>query len=204
TSFRGGYSRKLEQLAVVNPNIDSVFPQFIVSEMPVGISGLLIASVFAAAMSTLSSNINSVAAVITSDFYKKVVRNNTIKGQMRIARWSGVIVGVFGMGMALVLATWDIASLWDQFNTFVGLLTGGLGALFIMGIFFPRISGPAAFFGTLGSLVVLTIVKNQTDLSFLLYGLIGLASSVLLGLLISVFKSNRKAIEGFTWGSRKQ
>ncbi|MEQ8683398.1 MAG: sodium/solute symporter [Cyclobacteriaceae bacterium] len=204
TALFAFYTSNPEQLAVVNPNIDSVFPQFIVSEMPVGISGLLIASIFAAAMSTLSSNINSVAAVITSDFYKKVVRNNTIKGQMSVARWSGVIVGVFGMGMALVLATWDIASLWDQFNTFVGLLTGGLGALFIMGIFFPRISAPAAFFGTLGSLAVLTIVKNQTDLSFLLYGLIGLASSVLLGLLISVFKSNRKAIEGFTWGSRKQ
>ncbi len=204
TALFAFYTSNPEQLAVVNPNIDSVFPQFIVSEMPVGISGLLIASVFAAAMSTLSSNINSVAAVITSDFYKKIIVNNTLKGQMLVARWSGVIVGVFGMGMALVLATWDIASLWDQFNTFVGLLTGGLGALFIMGIFFPRISGPAAFLGTLGSLAVLTIVKNQTDLSFLLYGLIGLASSVLLGLLISVFKPNRKAIEGFTWGSKQQ
>ncbi len=203
TALFAFYTSNPEQLAVVNPNIDSVFPQFIVSEMPVGISGLLIASIFAAAMSTLSSNINSVAAVITSDFYKKVVRNNTIKGQMRVARWSGVIVGVFGMGMALVLATWDIASLWDQFNTFVGLLTGGLGALFIMGIFFPRISGPAAFFGTLGSLAVLTIVKNQTDLSFLLYGLIGLASSVVLGLLISFFLPNKKEVKGFTWGSRE-
>ncbi len=202
TALFAFYTSNPEQLAIVNPNIDSVFPQFIVSEMPVGISGLLIASVFAAAMSTLSSNINSVAAVITSDFYKKLVKNNTIKDQMVVARWSGVIAGIFGIGMALVLATWDIASLWDQFNTFVGLLTGGLGALFIMGIFFPRISGPAAFFGTLGSLAVLTIVKNQTDLSFLLYGLIGLVSSVLLGLVISMFKPNRKEIEGFTWESR--
>ncbi len=203
TALFGFYSSNPERLAITNPNIDSVFPQFIVSEMPVGISGLLIASIFAAAMSTLSSNINSVAAVITSDFYKKIIRNTTIKGQMLVARWSGVVAGIFGMGMALVLATWDIASLWDQFNTFVGLLTGGLGALFIMGIFLPRISGPAAFFGTLGSLAVLTFVKNQTDLSFLLYGLIGLASSVAFGLLISVFIPNRKEIEGFTWRTRK-
>ena len=204
TALYAFYTSNPERLAITNPNIDSVFPQFIVSEMPVGTSGLLIASIFAAAMSTLSSNINSVAAVVTSDFYKQVAKNNTIKGQMQVARWSGIVAGVFGMGMALVLATWDIASLWDQFNTFVGLLTGGLGALFIMGIFFPRISGPAAFFGTLGSLAVLTFVKNQTDLSFLLYGLIGLVSSILLGLLISVFLPNKKEVKGSTWESRER
>ncbi|MBV6640169.1 MAG: sodium/solute symporter [Cyclobacteriaceae bacterium] len=204
TALYAFYTSNPERLAITNPNIDSVFPQFIVSEMPVGISGLLIASIFAAAMSTLSSNINSVAAVVTSDFYKQVAKNSTIKGQMQVARWSGIVAGVFGMGMALILATWDIASLWDQFNTFVGLLTGGLGALFIMGIFFPRISGPAAFFGTLGSLAVLTFVKNQTDLSFLLYGLIGLASSILLGLLISIFLPNKKEVKVSTWGSRER
>ncbi|XOV91022.1 MAG: sodium/solute symporter [Bacteroidota bacterium] len=203
TALFAFFTSNPERLAITNPNIDSVFPQFIVSDMPVGISGLLIASIFAAAMSTLSSNINSVAAVVTSDFYKKIRPNSIIKAQMRVARWSGVVAGILGMGMALMLATWDIASLWDQFNTFVGLLTGGLGALFIMGIFFPRISGPAAFFGTLGSLVVLSFVKNQTDLSFLLYGLIGLVSSIGLGLIISLYRPNQKEVSGFTWKSRR-
>ena len=204
TALYAFFTSNPERLAAVNPNIDSVFPQFIVSEMPVGVSGLLIASIFAAAMSTLSSNINSVAAVVTSDFYKKIFKENTIKSQMQVARWSGIIAGLLGMSMALVLATWDIASLWDQFNTFVGLLTGGLGALFIMGIFFPRISGPAAFFGTLGSLAVLVLVKNETNLSFLLYGLIGLTSTIFIGLIISVFKPNQKTVQGFTWKTREK
>ncbi len=198
------YTSNPDRLAMVNPNIDSVFPQFIVAQMPTGVAGLLIAAIFAAAMSTLSSNINSVAAVVTSDFYKSLSKSSSSDLNMRIARWSSVAVGVLGMAMALVLATWNIASLWDQFNTFVGLLTGGLGALFIMGIFFPRVSGPAALTGTIGSLVILLLIKNNTDLSFLLYGFIGLCTSVILGLLISFIFPNKKHILGFTWQSRRK
>ncbi|MDO5524322.1 MAG: sodium/solute symporter, partial [Bacteroidia bacterium] len=64
------YSDNPGNMTITNPNIDSVFPQFIVSEMPAGLAGLLVAAIFAAAMSTLSSNINSSAAVITSDFFQ--------------------------------------------------------------------------------------------------------------------------------------
>ncbi len=64
------YHDNPSQMMASNPNIDSVFPQFIVSEMPTGFAGLLIAAIFAAAMSTLSSNINSSSAVISSDFFK--------------------------------------------------------------------------------------------------------------------------------------
>lgn len=204
TSLYAYYTSNPERLGITNPNIDSVFPQFIVAQMPAGVAGLLIAAIFAAAMSTLSSNINSVAAVITSDFYKTFVKDNYTNRNMAVARWSGVIVGMLGMGMALILATWNIASLWDQFNTFVGLLTGGLGALFIMGIFFPRISGMAAFLSTICSLFILLLVKNNTDLSFLLYGFIGLTASVILGLLISLIIPNKKTISGFTWQSRRK
>ncbi len=114
-------------MMVTNPNIDSVFPQFIVSEMPVGFAGLLIAAIFAAAMSTLSSNINSSAAVLTSDFYQTIFPKSSFSSQLKMARWSGLLCGLLGMGMALMLATWNIASLWDQFNTFLGLLTSGMG-----------------------------------------------------------------------------
>ncbi|MEQ6118232.1 sodium/solute symporter [Reichenbachiella sp. MALMAid0571] len=204
TALYAYYTSNPERLSVVNPNIDSVFPQFIVGQMPTGVAGLLIAAIFAAAMSTLSSNINSVAAVVTSDFYKSIAKNSSTSDSMRIARWSGIIVGILGIGMALILATWNIASLWDQFNTFVGLLTGGLGALFIMGIFFPRISGSAALIGTIGSLAILLFVKNHTDLSFLLYGLVGLVTSIALALIASIFKPNQKEITDFTWHSHKK
>ena len=204
TGLYAYYTSNPERMAIVNPNIDSVFPQFIVAQMPAGIAGLLIAAIFAAAMSTLSSNINSVSAVITSDFYKVLAKAGTHRRTMAVARWSGIIVGVLGILMALMLATWNIASLWDQFNTFLGLLTGGLGALFVMGIFFSRISGNGALAGVVGGLIVLTLVKNHTDLSFLLYGLVGMAASVLLALFFSLIMPNRKVVTGYTWKSRQR
>lgn len=203
TGLYAYYTSNPEHMSVLNPNIDSVFPQFIVSQMPAGVAGLLIAAIFAAAMSTLSSNINSVSAVITSDFYKVLAQKSGHKRNMAVARWSGIIVGVLGITMALMLATWNIASLWDQFNTFLGLLTAGLGALFVMGIFFPRISGKAALIGVLTGIVILVLVKNNTSLSFLLYGFVGLVASVLLALVFSFVFPNRKTIKGYTWKSRE-
>ena len=203
TGLYAYYTSNPEHMSVLNPNIDSVFPQFIVSQMPAGVAGLLIAAIFAAAMSTLSSNINSVSAVITSDFYKVLAQKSGHKRNMAVARWSGIIVGVLGITMALMLATWNIASLWDQFNTFLGLLTAGLGALFVMGIFFPRISGKAALIGVLTGIVILVLVKNNTSLSFLLYGFVGLVASVLLALVFSFVFPNRKTVKGYTWESRE-
>lgn len=193
------YTSSPDKLGVVNPNIDSVFPQFIISEMPAGLAGLLIAAIFAAAMSTLSSNINSVAAVVTSDFYKTLWKRTSEKTGMQVARWSGILVGTFGIAMALMLATWNIASLWDQFNTFLGLLTGGLGALFVMGIFFPRIGAPAALIGTTGGLIALLVIKNYTNASFLLYGFAGMATTILIALMVSVFIKSKSV--NYTWWS---
>lgn len=186
-------------MMITNPNIDSVFTQFIVTEMPVGFAGLLIAAIFAAAMSTLSSNINSSSAVITSDFYRTIFPKKSFSSQLKVARWSGIICGLLGMGMALILAMWNIASLWDQFNTFLGLLTSGLGALFILGIFFPRVGAKATLIGVIAGLVVLILVKNNTPMSFLLYGFIGMVAGIVIALIMSFIFPNKKEITGFTW-----
>jgi solute:Na+ symporter, SSS family len=193
-----------ERLALTNPNIDATFPQFIVGELPAGVAGLLISAIFAAAMSTLSSNINSVSAVLTSDFYKLLTRDTGNRSIMIWARISGIVVGTLGIMTALMLATWDIASLWDQFNTFLGLLTGGLAALFMMGIFFGRISAPAALGGVIAGMSLLFWVQMNTTLSFLLYGAIGMTASVAVALLISLAVPNRKSISGYTYNTRKK
>ncbi len=196
------YSSNPERMAISNPNIDATFPQFIVGELPAGMSGILISAIFAAAMSTLSSNINSVAAVFTSDFYKMLARKVSHSRAMFTARISGVIVGLIGIVFALMLATLDITSLWDQFNTFLGLFTGGLAGLFIMGIFTRRISGAAALIGLIAGMAVLFFVQSFSALSFLLYGATGMTASLILALLASLFLPNRKNIEGYTYSTR--
>lgn len=193
------YHSNPEYRVISNSNIDSIFPQFIVSEMPIGFAGLLIAAIFAAAMSTLSSNINSASAVITSDFYQTISKNASVKKSIFVAQFSGIVIGLSGMGVALILATWNIASLWDQFNTFLGLITSGLGALFILGIFFPRVGNIAAFVGVSTGIIVLYGVKYYSSVSFLLYGFIGLLCSIFIAVIFSYIFPNRKKIDRLIW-----
>lgn len=174
-----------ELLSVGMSNTDSIFPHFIMCRLPVGIAGLLIAAIFSAAMSTLSSNINSTATVLTEDFYRRFRKGATDKQAMNFARLSGIVVGGLGLLMAILLATFDIASLWDQFNFFLGLLTSGLGGLFMMGIFTKRIGTRSAIAGFIGSIVILLIFNSYSNVSFLLYGFIGLASCFVIGYLSS-------------------
>ena len=104
-------------------------------------------------MSTLASNINSATTVLSEDFYAKWRKGVSDAGKVRFARVAGILIGGLGVLMALALATFDIASLWDQFNFFLGLLTSGLGGLFLMGIAARRIGPRAAWTGFIGSVV---------------------------------------------------
>ena len=161
-------------------------------ELPAGCAGLLIAAIFAAAMSTLSANINSTSTVMTEDFYSKLKKNVNDSGKMRFARWTGIAIGGFGVGMAVLLATFDITSLWDQFNFFLGLLTSGLGGLFMMGIFTKRIGTRSALTGFAGSIVILLLCNSYSRVSVILYGAIGLVSCFIIGYLASFIFGYRK------------
>ena len=166
-------------------NTDAIFPHYMMCQLPEGINGLLIAAVFAAAMSTLSSNINSTTTVLSEDFYGRFHKDASDRGKVRFARIAGLIAGGLGVAMALALATFDIASLWDQFNFFLGLLTSGLGGLFLMGISARRIGTRAALTGFAGSFVTLLLIHALTPASPILYGFLGLVSCFLIGYLSS-------------------
>ena len=174
-----------EMLNVGMTNTDSIFPHFIMCRLPNGVAGLLIAAIFAAAMSTLSANINSTSTVLTEDFFRPFKKNVTEKQCMLFARISGIVIGSFGVILAIILATYDIASLWDQFNFFLGLFTSGLGGLFAMGIFTKRIGTRGAITGFVGSFITLLLFNNYTHVSYILYGFIGLTSCLLIGYISS-------------------
>jgi hypothetical protein len=101
---------------------------------------------------------------------------------------------------ALLMATWNILSLFDYFNYILGLLASGLGGLFMMGIFFPRIDGKSALIGFVVGTVFLLWVSVQTNVSFLLFGFIGMAVSVLVAWLVSLFMPAKVSDQkGLTW-----
>lgn len=204
TALFAYYKTNPDQLNVSMGNPDSIFPHFIMTKMPQGIAGILIAAIFAATMSTVSSSINSLSTAFTTDFYQKVVKNRIDSHYLFIARLSGIIFGGLGVGLALLMAMWNILSLFDYFNYILGLLASGLGGLFFMGIFIPRIKGNAAIVGFLGGFFTVLLIKVQTDIHFMLFGFIGMASSVTIGLIASyIMPEKDKPLEGLTIKSLK-
>ncbi|OVE78624.1 hypothetical protein BVY01_04915, partial [bacterium I07] len=112
-------------------NTDAVLPWFIVQELPVGIAGILLAAIFAAAMSSLDSSLNSMATVLVTDFYNRFKPLSSDEKRLRVARGLTVLLGTFGTGSALLMARFPIQSLWDLFLMLTGLLGSGLAGLFL-------------------------------------------------------------------------
>ncbi len=178
---------------------DAIFPFFMMSQLPAGLAGLLIAAVFAATMSTISSNINSISTAFTVDIYKKARPHISDKATLLTARITGIVSGLIGMFIAILMATVDIQSLLDYFNTILGLLSGGIGGLFIMGIFFPRISSRAAFVGFLAGTAAVFWMNFCTPVNFLLFGFVSMTVSVVVALACSFAWHEQRPLKGFTW-----
>ncbi len=178
---------------------DTIFPFFMMSQLPQGLAGLLIAAIFAATMSTISSNINSVATAFSVDFYRRFRPQSTEREVLHCARTTCIVSGLLGMGIAILMATWNILSLLDFFQEILGLLSSGLGGLFLMGIFFPRIGGRAALLGFVSGVLAVFAVKYSTDASFLLYGAIGMCVSVCVGWSLSFVLHEKEPAKGLTW-----
>jgi len=179
--------------ADLNPamaSTDAIFPWYIMHELPAGLSGLLIAGIFAAAMSSLDSSMNSMSTAVVTDFYRRFRSRLTETHCLRVARGLTAIFGIVGTVFALMMASTDIKSIWDQFIMILGLLGGGLGGLFVLGIFTRRANGNGAIMGLLASGVVQYIVKTHTELHSFMFASTGMVSCVVIGYLAS-FLSQR-------------
>ncbi len=179
---------------------DAIFPFFMMSQLPSGLAGLLIAAVFAATMSTIASNINSISTAFTVDLWSKAhPKPDDAGGQVRVARISGICAGLIGMLIAWLMATVDIQSLLDYFNTILGLLSGAIGGLFMMGIFFPRIGSRAAIAGFLCGTATVLYMNFFTQANFLLFGFVSMLVSVVVALILSFFFPQKEEQPGLTW-----
>ncbi len=205
TALYAYYKTQPLELNFVMENSDSIFPHFIMTKMPIGVAGLLIAAIFAATMSTVSSNVNSLSTAFTADLFNHFFPKKDDKTQLIVARLSGIVLGGVGVLFAVLMASLNILSLFDFFNYILGLLASGLGGLFIMGIFFPRIDGRSALLGFVTGTAFLYYVQSQTDISFLLYGFIGIVATVTLAWFFSFFITNKpKQNKGLTWKEMKR
>ncbi|MDF9828035.1 SSS family solute:Na+ symporter [Ereboglobus sp. PH5-10] len=183
---------------------DSIFPAFIVQNLPVGVAGLVIAGIFAAAQSTVSGSLNSVVTAIMTDFYVRLGGKARDAAALRLARIMTACLGVFATGCAIILAKLNLASLWDAYSSLVGLAASGLAGLFALGIFTRRASGRSALIGAFASIIVLYYVQRHTNLHFFLYAATGMLTCFFVGWIASIMLPSRKNVEGLTFGTLKK
>ncbi len=183
----------------LNPlsNTDGILPHFIAQNAPMGMSGLIIAGIFAASMSSSQSHIHSLATIVTTDFYGRF-RKLTPEQTYRTARtWTLVLGGVSTL-LATSLLYLDIFSLLDFFQELTGLFIGASSGLFILGMFTKKANSTGALLGTFLSVAVLYAVKLYTPLSFWLFSMIGFTSCVTSGYLLSLWLPGKKQTSGLT------
>lgn len=141
---------------------DAVFPWFIVNRLPTGVTGLLVAAIIAAAMSTVSSTLNSGATVLLEDYGKRFAKVTfRPEAQIRFLRVATVCLGVFSVGVAL--AVMNVTSVMTTWWALQSVLSGGMLGLFLLGAFARRVGKRSAAIATgVGISVVLWIVFGQT------------------------------------------
>jgi SSS family transporter len=174
--------------AELNPHgrTDDVFPWFISQQLPAGLSGLVIAGLFAATMSTISSSMNSIATVITTDFYKTFKKSATDRQSLRFAKMITMALGAGGCLIAMYLVYLQNASIWDQYLKIIGLFGGCLAGMFAAGIFFKRINSTGIFIGFVLSSIGLYFIQRSEAINFFLYPLFAVVGCVVIGYLFSL------------------
>lgn len=126
---------------------DRVFPHFIATHLPPGVKGLLIAAIFAAAMSTVSTSLNSSATLLMSDFYRRFIRPTAESRSTMLVLYGGTVLwGILGTGLALFLVRLTESAL-DIWWTLSGILGGGMSGLFLLGMISRKAGNTAGITG---------------------------------------------------------
>lgn len=136
---------------------DYVFPFFIVNGLPVGLRGLLIASIFAAGMSTVSTSVTSAATIILTDYYKPLVKRSSERRDVMVLRLSSCIVGVIGIIVAIAMLS--VESIIDAWWKLSSIFSGGMLGLFLLGILPRRIGRWAALIGCVAGIAVIAWIS---------------------------------------------
>ncbi len=141
------------ELATENMS-DRIFPFFIVQELPSGMVGLMIAAIFAAGMSTISTSFNSAATVIWINFFSKHEQNsNAPKKAIHILYIASVVISILGIGIGLTMI--NVKSALDTWWKLASVFSGGMLGLFLLGAFAPLANARAAILGVIVGIVII-------------------------------------------------
>ena len=168
-AFNDSRKKATEFIKTTNENskfndVNYVFPVFVVQNMPMGVIGLIIAAIFAAAMSSIAAELNSLATASTIDFYKRHFKQDGTDAQyVLFGRFATFIWGIFACIVA-IFAT-NLGSLIEVVNTFGSYFYGSLLGVFVLAIVVKRARARGAFFGLLTGILTVAFVGGYQWLS---------------------------------------
>jgi SSS family solute:Na+ symporter len=171
-------------------DVNYVFPTFITTEMPTGLVGLMIAAIFAAAMSASAGELNSLATATIIDFYRRhFVREATDAHYLRVSKAATMGWGLFACVVAMYAA--NQGSLIEVVNRYGSFFYGSLLGVFILAILTRRATARGAFWGLIAGMIVVLAVAFTLPIAFLWHNLIGAVVVVGVGMAISVADRRR-------------
>ncbi len=166
-------------------DVNYVFPTFVTERMPVGLVGLIIAAIFAAAMSSIAAELNSLSTATVIDFYRRLWKRNA--SDAHYLKVSKLVTGFWGL-VACVVAVYatNLGPLIDVVNRFGSFFYGSLLGVFVLAVGAKRATSRGAFWGLLAGMATVALVARYTSIAFLWHNVVGCVAVVTIGMLVSL------------------
>lgn len=168
---------------------DKIYPRFIWEYLPVGVAGIVMAAILAAAMSNISAALNSLASTTVMDFYRPLTRAKRTEGEedhqnsLKLARWTTVLWGGVLLAIALLARQWG--NVLEAGLTVASISVGALLGVFLLGILTKRVGEDGTVAGVVAGLSAVVYLKFGTNVAWTWYVIAGSLSTFLVGVLIS-------------------
>jgi Na+/proline symporter len=165
-------------------DVNYVFPTFILTHLPIGLAGLLIVAILAAAMSTVAAEFAALSTATVIDFYRRWIKSDGDDAHvLRVSRLATGFWGLFAAIVAIYAA--ELGSLIEVVNRFGSFFYGSILGVFLLAIGWPRANGTGAFVGLIAGMLAVAYVEIQTDVEFLWLNVVGAVAVFGVGAIVS-------------------
>lgn len=171
---------------------DYILPQFLFHGVPKPLLGLMLAAIFAAAISSAAGALSSLTSASMVDFYRRWVRPNA--DETTSLRHSRIVMAIWGVAATAAAQTLGGGTLIETVNEIGSHFYGSILGVFLLALFVPRANGVAASVGLLAGLVAVFVVDHTLDIAFLWYNLVGAVGCVTAGAIVATFRSRTGAV----------
>ena len=176
-------------------DVNYVFPTFVTTRMPIGLVGLIIAAIFAAAMSSIAAELNSLATATVIDIYRRLIKPEASDAHyLRVSKIATLGWGLVACAVATVAV--GLGSLIEVVNRFGSIFYGSLLGVFVLALTFRRATGTGAFVGLLAGLatvVTFAFHPSTKGISFLWHNPLGVIVVLVVGVIVSLFTQPKPA-----------